>query len=93
MSGFLYTLHASELTLYFIPMFVCVCSAVSDSQIENAIDEGITSFEAMQDELGVAKTCGTCSCDVKALLQKKLNKTLAARNSLAAIITEKHPTI
>lgn len=62
-------------------MFVCVCSAVSDRQIENAIDEGITSFEAMQDELGVAKACGTCSCEVKRVLQDRLSKALSVHTS------------
>lgn len=60
-------------------MFVCVCSAVTDSEIKDAIDEGVTSFDAMQDHLGVAKTCGTCSCEVKTLLQNKLSESLASR--------------
>lgn len=60
-------------------MFVCVCSAVTDSQIIDAVDEGVTSFDAMQDHLGVAKACGTCSCEVKTLLQNKLAQSLSSR--------------
>lgn len=60
-------------------MFVCVCSAVSDAQIENAIDEGITSFEEMQDKLGVANACGSCACEVKEILHNKMQSSLAGR--------------
>lgn len=60
-------------------MFVCVCNAVSDHQIIDAIDEGACSFEDLQDNLGVAKTCGTCSCEVKKLLSEKVEKSLASQ--------------
>jgi bacterioferritin-associated ferredoxin len=65
-------------------MFVCLCNAVSDTQIEDAVDAGITSFEAMQDSLGVANTCGTCACEVKQILSAKLNSALASHASTAA---------
>jgi bacterioferritin-associated ferredoxin len=60
-------------------MFVCVCNAVSDTQIEDAVDAGVTSFEAIQEQLGVANTCGTCACEVKQILSTKLNSALASR--------------
>ena len=62
------------------PMFVCVCSSVSDHQIIDAIDEGVCSFEDLQDNLGVAKSCGTCSCEVKKLLREKVAKSLATHS-------------
>ena len=66
-------------------MFVCICSAVSDHDIVNAINDGVSSFEEMQDNLGVAKTCGACTCEVKSLLHDRLNKSLASRIN--------HPTL
>lgn len=65
-------------------MFVCLCNAVSDSQIEDAVDAGVTSFEAIQDSLGVANTCGTCECEVKQILSAKLNSALASRSGNGA---------
>lgn len=41
-------------------MYVCVCNAVTDSEIREAYAEGACSFEALQDELGVATCCGCC---------------------------------
>ena len=60
-------------------MFVCVCNAVSDHQITDAINEGACSFEDLQDNLGVAKTCGSCSCEVKKILRAKVEKSLASQ--------------
>lgn len=60
-------------------MFVCVCSAVTDQEIVDAVDEGVTSFDDMQDHLDVSKACGSCSCEVKRLLKEKLNASLASR--------------
>lgn len=50
-------------------MIVCVCRRVSDHQIRQAAAEGVTTFEELQMELGVATGCGRCAdcaCDVLA---------------------------
>ena len=41
-------------------MYVCLCHAVTESQLEEAIERGHTSVEALQEDLGVATGCGTC---------------------------------
>ncbi|MBX2847188.1 MAG: (2Fe-2S)-binding protein [Acidiferrobacterales bacterium] len=63
-------------------MFVCLCKAVTDHQIHDAVDAGVTSFETMQQELGVASVCGSCTCEVKQLMTKKFNQNLSAKQSL-----------
>jgi len=60
-------------------MYVCLCKSVTDHQINEAIDNGVTSFEAMQSTLQVSTVCGACTCEVKQLLSKKLNKELSKR--------------
>ena len=60
-------------------MYVCLCKSVTDHQINEAVDNGVTSFDAMQSKLGVSTVCGTCTCEVKKLLSKKLNKELSER--------------
>ena len=62
-------------------MIVCICNAVSDREIEDAVDQGLTSLEAVRDELGVANTCGTCACEAERVLQAKLNRTLATQSN------------
>lgn len=42
-------------------MIVCVCRRVSHRDIEGEINSGCTSFEQLQDELGVATACGACA--------------------------------
>lgn len=41
-------------------MIVCICRRISDRDIQHAAREGITSFEVLQDETGVASHCGAC---------------------------------
>lgn len=63
-------------------MFVCLCKSVTDHEIKAAVDGGVTSFGAMQDHLEVSTVCGACTCEVKQIIQKKLNSELSARNIL-----------
>ncbi len=67
-------------------MIVCICNAVSDRQIEQAVDQGFTSLEAVREELGVANNCGTCACEAERVLQNKLSSSLSgnAANVAAA---------
>lgn len=62
-------------------MIVCICNAISDRQIENAVDQGFTSLDAVREELGVANTCGTCACEAERVVQAKLNTSLAAHST------------
>ena len=41
-------------------MFVCVCSAVSDRQVERALDEGADSLDALAAKTGAGACCGSC---------------------------------
>ncbi|MDR2188673.1 MAG: (2Fe-2S)-binding protein [Azonexus sp.] len=42
-------------------MYVCVCQAVTDSQIREAMCEGVCSMRELRQRLGVASECGRCS--------------------------------
>jgi bacterioferritin-associated ferredoxin len=41
-------------------VIVCVCRRVSDRDIRRAVQEGASSFDELQRELGVATVCGRC---------------------------------
>ena len=41
-------------------MYVCICNAVTDSQIRAAAEAGTTDLWHLQSVLGVASGCGTC---------------------------------
>lgn len=57
-------------------MFVCLCKSVTDHQIRDAVDQGVTSFDAMQSHLDVSTVCGACSCEVKQVMENKLQAEL-----------------
>lgn len=61
-------------------MFVCLCNRITDSQIRRAARDGITSLNALQDELGIATQCGQCRDTASAVLAE----ILAAREASAS---------
>ena len=62
-------------------MLVCLCNAVSEGRIRDAIREGAGSFEALQERLAVATCCGKCADDTCTLLAEE---TLAHRGAVLA---------
>jgi len=61
-------------------MFVCLCKSVTDHEIRAAVDNGVHSFEEMQERLEVSTVCGACTCEVKQILKKRLNKEVNTRS-------------
>lgn len=49
-------------------MYVCVCKAVTDSQIKTAIENGICTRKQLFQCFGVGGDCGKCNKQVKELL-------------------------
>ncbi len=50
-------------------MYVCLCKAVTDGQIREAVAGGCASMKQLAKELGVATQCGKCGLDAKALIE------------------------
>ena len=42
-------------------MFVCLCNAITDRQIQETVAAGATTLGDLQAQLGVATCCGCCS--------------------------------
>ncbi|HEY5763124.1 MAG TPA: (2Fe-2S)-binding protein [Rhodocyclaceae bacterium] len=42
-------------------MYVCVCNAVTESDIDNAVAAGCTTLRELRESLGVGTCCGRCS--------------------------------
>ncbi|MEC4748278.1 (2Fe-2S)-binding protein [Methylomicrobium sp. Wu6] len=49
-------------------MYVCVCKAVTDTQIKTAIDSGLCTRRQLFECFGVGGDCGKCNRQVKELL-------------------------
>ncbi len=61
-------------------MYVCICHAVTDEQIHDAVAEGVDDLHAIQTHLGAATGCGTCA----EYAQKVIDEALAKKLSYAA---------
>ncbi len=50
-------------------MYVCLCKAVTDSQIRQAAESGCSTMRCLNKELGVATQCGKCAKDARQILK------------------------
>lgn len=53
-------------------MYVCVCNAVTQKQIHQAISEGADSVKHLREKLQVTTCCGMCIESVMKCLQQSL---------------------
>ncbi len=51
-------------------MYICVCKAITDSQLRTAIDSGVCSHRQLIECFGVGKDCGKCNKEVQQLLKQ-----------------------
>lgn len=54
-------------------MYVCVCQAVTERQVREAVEQGISSMRGLRDELGVASECGRCARCAHGILKECRN--------------------
>lgn len=50
-------------------MYVCICNAITDSDIRKAADAGVESVQELEASLGVAGNCGSCADLAAAILE------------------------
>jgi bacterioferritin-associated ferredoxin len=65
-------------------MYVCICRAVTDSQIRHAANNGASTLKDLRQSLGVASECGQCaSCAKDCLRKHSASNTTALQPALA----------
>lgn len=42
-------------------MFICICNAITERQVQAAVAEGAQTLSDLQGQLGVAGCCGSCA--------------------------------
>lgn len=52
-------------------MFACICHAVSDHQVVDAVDAGATTIEAVGDATKAGTTCGSCHDTLEDLIEAR----------------------
>jgi bacterioferritin-associated ferredoxin len=55
-------------------MYVCICKAVTDTQIKQAIDSGACTRRQLFNCLGIGGDCGKCNSHIKEMFGEKLQQ-------------------
>ncbi len=58
-------------------MIVCVCNNISDREIRQAVDLGLSSMDELRSDLGVATCCGKCAAYAEEVLNLHVERTAA----------------
>lgn len=53
-------------------MYVCICHAVTDRQIRNAVRDGARSMRDISRELSVSTCCGKCGVTARQIVRDTL---------------------
>lgn len=64
-------------------MYVCVCNAVTESDIKNAVKDGANCMHHLESKLGVSGNCGSCRCEAAACLQRSLEQEMGSTDLIA----------
>ena len=62
-------------------MYICLCHAISDRQIREAVDQGAGSLFEVQMRLPVASCCGRCEDSAREVIESHIesaNRPVAA---------------
>ena len=53
-------------------MYICLCHAITDTQIKEAVSQGDMSLADVKKRLGVADQCGKCAKMATQIIQKQV---------------------
>ena len=59
-------------------MYICVCNAVTESDIHKAVEDGANCMHHLKSRLAVSTNCGSCHCEAKSCLEKALEKEMGS---------------
>ena len=65
-------------------MYICVCKAVTEGDIREAVRNGANSVKQLTRELGLGTECGLCVGCANQCLKKALNNSPAVKDAAAA---------
>lgn len=57
-------------------MYICLCKAVTDQDIEAAVIAGARTMREVQQSLAVSTGCGTCASAAQIVIDQALAKTV-----------------
>ncbi|MGV0954099.1 MAG: (2Fe-2S)-binding protein [Fluviibacter sp.] len=63
-------------------MYICICNAVTDRHIEQAVQDGARTLEDLHTQLAVGSQCGNCKSCAKECLRDAQQKNRAVGSFL-----------
>jgi bacterioferritin-associated ferredoxin len=63
-------------------MYVCVCNSVTNTDIRNAVDDGVRNLRQLRVATGCSTGCGKCLD----MARQELNQALAQKRSFLQIV-------
>lgn len=62
-------------------MYICLCKAITDKDIAEAVNAGHVSFEEVQYQLDVSTGCGSCQQSVQAVISHTVSKNMSGQSA------------
>lgn len=53
-------------------MYICICNAVTEKDIHQAVGQGVCSLEGLSEVTGVSRDCGSCMGHACQALEKAI---------------------
>lgn len=72
-------------------MYVCICHAVTDKDIDHAVDQGSRSLRDLRSVLGVTDGCGRCGSCAHQCLNHALKAKGFHGGSARSVLMQQHP--
>ena len=63
-------------------MYVCICNAVTDSDIRNAVDDGVSNLKQLRELTDCGAKCGSCKEMAVEVLQQALTNKRGSQGLL-----------
>ena len=57
-----------------LPVYICVCNRVTDSEVRRCVREGASTLSDLQMQLGVACQCGVCAATALDVLREETDR-------------------
>ncbi|HET7921435.1 MAG TPA: (2Fe-2S)-binding protein [Gammaproteobacteria bacterium] len=65
-------------------MYICVCNAVTERQIRQAVDNGVATLSELRATLGVGNNCRSCEDLAEEIIRQRLSENAANDENLAS---------
>ena len=61
-------------------MYICVCHAISDKSVNQALQTGVCSLGDLRRSLGCTSSCGKCTHYLNSLIDQRKSQKLPQEN-------------